>query len=236
MPTNRPPDGQNVRVTRSGTTQRVRTALVALLVAPALVLSACGADSGKKPAAAQPSVDLPTGNVDVPKGVTLTKAGTALKFGQTATVAYEPNPKRSSVVQLTVVAVYAGQISDFGAYQLDDRTRKSKPYYVRVRAKNVGTGDLSHSPIPLYAVDSRNTLIQASSFNNTFDKCPSTPLPAGFVGGKLVGGCLVYLVPAGGTLHEMSFRPLQNFEPITWQGPITPVATKKAVKKKTKKG
>jgi hypothetical protein len=234
MPTKRRADGHNVRVTRSGLPRRTRTALVAGLLAPVLVLSACGAKEEKKPSA-QPSVDLPTGSVDVPEGVTMTKAGTQLKFGEPATVAYEPNTKRSSVIELTVDSVQAGRIADFAAYQLNARTKTSRPYYVRVHVKNVGTGDLSRAPVPLYAVDTRNTLIQPSSFNNTFKKCPSTPLPAGFGPGKAMSGCLVYLVPAGGTLVEMSFRPLQDFEPITWKGTITPAVTKKPTKKPAKK-
>lgn len=234
MPANQSADGHNVRVTRSATPQRARTALIAALVAPALVLSACGADNEKKPTA-KPSVDLPTGNVDVPEGITLTKAGTELKFREPATVAYEPNTRRSSVIELRVNSVQAGRIADFSAYQLDARTRKSRPYYVRVHVKNAGDGDLSRAAIPLLAVDTRNTLIQPSSFNNTFKKCPSTPLPAGFTSGKTMSGCLVYLVPPGGTLVEMSFRPLQAFEPITWKGTITPAVTKKSKKPAKKK-
>jgi hypothetical protein len=233
MPTKRPAGGHNVRVTRLAHAQRARTAFVALLVAPALVLSACGADSEKKPSA-KPSTDLPTGNVEVPDGVTLTKAGTALKFGQTATVAYEPNTQRSSVLELTVLSVQTGRIADLAAYQLDDATKKARPYYARVRVKNVGTGDVSRSAIPLYAVDSSNALVLPSSFNNTFAKCPSTPLPAGFTNGKTVNGCLTYLIPPGKSLVEMSFRPLQAFEPITWKGAIKPAVVKKQVKKKKK--
>ena len=236
MPTKHPADGHNVRVTRSALPQRARTVFIAALVAPALVLSACGADSDKKPTA-KPSVDLPTGNVDVPDGVTLTKAGTALKFGETATVAYEPNTRRSSVLELTVLSVQTGRIADLAAYQLDDATKKARPYYARVRVKNVGTGDLSRAAIPLYAVDSSNALVLASSFNNTFPKCPSTPLPAGFTSGKTVGACLTYLIPPGKSLVQMSFRPLQAFEPITWKGTIQPPVakpSKKPAKKKKK--
>src|SRR4051812_31259723 len=183
MPTKRPACGHNVRVTRSVLALRARTALIAGLVAPALVLSACGADSDKKPAAS-PTVDLPTGDVDVPSGVTLTKAGTELKFGETATVAYQQNSQRSSVLQLTVTAVQKGRITDLAAYQLDAASKKSTPYYAHVTVKNAGKGDLSHAIAPIYAVDSTNALVQAVSFNNTFQKCPSTTLPTGFTAGK----------------------------------------------------
>ncbi len=225
---------------RAHRAHRAPLAVLATLAALVLVLAGCGTDEPKAEPSASPSVDLPTGSVEVPTGVSLTKAGTTLDFGQPATVAYEPNSRRSSVLSVTVNSVKAGRIKDFAAYELDARTKASTPYYVRVTVKNVGTGDLSRAGIPLLAVDSRDTLIQPSSFNNTFDKCPSTPLPAGFVADKQVRGCLVYLVPAGGTLTEMSFRPLQAFDPIVWQGTIEPAVVKKPAKakknaKKTKK-
>jgi hypothetical protein len=220
--------GHNVRV---HSPRRARTGLLAALIVPALVLSGCGDDGSPKKTQAKPSVSLPTGSVEVPDGVTLTKAGTALGFGEPAVVAYEPNTKRSTVLSLSVNGVQAGRISDFRDYQLDAATKKSRPYYVRFSAKNVGTGDVSRTAVPLLAVDDRNTLIQPSSFNNTFEKCPSKAFPAGFTAGKSFSGCLAYLVPGGGKLVEMSFRPLQAFEPITWKGTIKPPPLTKAQKK-----
>ena len=230
MPTIALRDGHNVRVTPS---RRARTALLAILL-PGLLLSGCG-ESDNKPKA-EPTVDLPTGNVEVPEGITLTKPGTELDFKERAVVAYEPNTRRKSVVSITVESVQAGRISDFASYRLDDRTKNSRPYYARVSVKNVGTGDLGGAAVPLLAVDDNNTLIQPSTFNNTFAKCPSLALPAAFAADKSVRGCLVYLVPDKGTLVKMSYRPLQAFEPITWDGTITPApltaAQKKAAAKK----
>jgi hypothetical protein len=232
MPTNASPEGHNVRVRPPF--RHARTALIATLIAPALLLSGCGGDNGSDKPKAEPSVDLPKGDVKVPEGITLTKAGTALKFGEPALVAYEPNTKRSSVLSLSVDSVQQGRMVDFAAYQMDANTKKSRPYYVRVNVKNVGTGDLSRSAIPLFAVDNRNTLIQPSTFNNHFAKCPSLPLPSAFGANKAVRGCLVYLVPNRGTLVKMSFRPLQAFEPITWEGTIQPPPTTKKDSKKKK--
>ena len=234
MPTNRPRDGHNVAVTRSVLPPRVRTAFVALLVAPALVLTACGSESQKKPEA-QPSVDLPTGNVDVPSGVTLTKAGTALKFGETADVAYSANPKRGSTLAITVSSVQEGKLSDLAAYQLDAGAKKSRLYYMHAVVKNTGSGDLSHMTVPLYGVDSSNALVRQSSFSPTFKKCPSTPFPAGFTQGKSANVCLVYLVPRPTTITAVSYRPLQAFEPITWKGTIKPAPAGKPTKKPAKK-
>lgn len=211
--------------------RRASTTIIAGLLAPALLLSGCGGESKDKPSA-KPSTDLPQGNVKVPAGLTLTKAGTGLQFGQPAHVAYEPNTRRSSVLSLTVNSVTAGKLSDFGAYQLNDRAKTSRPYYARFTVKNIGTGDLSRMAVPLFAVSNSNALVQPSTFNNTFKTCPSTPLPAGFGAGRSFRGCLVYMVPEKGTLVEMSYRPLQAFEPITWKGTIAPVVDKKAAAKK----
>ncbi|MBO9520381.1 MAG: hypothetical protein J7518_02490 [Nocardioidaceae bacterium] len=209
---------------------RARSVPVVLLSAALSTALLAGCGGNDEPPKSKPSVTLPTGNVNVPAGVKLTKAGTQLKFGESATVAYEPNAERNSVLQLTVTGVTQGSIADLGSYVLDDRTKASNPYYVRVAVKNVGDGDVGQTPIPLWAVDSTNTLIQASSFTNSFTKCPSTPLPTTFAPNAAATACLVYLVPNHGTLTGVSFRPLQAFAPIVWKGPITPApaAQKKA--------
>lgn len=204
----------------------VRASVLAL--AGALALSGCGSD--KKEPKAEPSATQSTSSVNVPSGVTLTEAGTDLKFGQTATVAYEPNPERNSVLELTVKSAQQGNIADLGSYVLDDRTKASTPYYVKVGVKNVGDGDVGQTPIPLWAVDKNNTLIQASSFTNAFTKCPSTPLPTTFAPNAVAETCLVYLVPDHGTLTGVSFRPLQAVAPIVWTGPVTPATVAKKKK------
>ncbi len=230
------PHRHNVRVTTTSPLASTRAAL-SIVLASALLLAGCGAEGkgkGDEPRA-RPSVQLPTGHVEVPEGVDLTEPGTRLDFGESATVAYEPNLKRSSVLSMAVLRVQTGRLADFSAYQLDKRTRASTPYYVRVKVKNVGEGDLSRAAVPLLAVDTRDTLIQPSSFNNRFRTCPSTPLPKKFTAGKSARLCLVYLVPDHGKLTEMSFRPLQAFEPIVWRGDIEPAKHKKNKKKDKKK-
>jgi hypothetical protein len=220
MRTITPTGRHNVRVTRPLTRAAAFATVVVLLA-----VAGCGADEKKKAKAepsATPSASLPTGNVTVPSGVTLTKAGETLQFRQPAVVAYQPNPQRKSVLQLSVDGVRQARISDFAGYQLSAETKKSKPYYVDVTAKNVGTGDLSRTGIPLYAVDSTNSLNQQTSFNNTFAKCPSQPLPQGFTAGKSVKTCLVYVMRPGQSLVKVSYRPLQAFPPITWEGTIAP--------------
>lgn len=202
-----------------------------LLAVASLALTGCGGSSGTPgaKATAQPDASQQT-DVPVPTGVKLTQYGTELTFGQTATVAYKPNDQRQSVLQLTVRSATRGKISDLAGYSLEERTKQSTPYYVKVRVKNVGNGDVGRTPIPLYLVDNRTpaTLINASSFTNTFTRCPSTPLPTTFAPQASRDTCLVYLVPDHGTMVGMSFRAVQEYAPILWTGKIGAPAKKKS--------
>jgi hypothetical protein len=208
--------------------RRTRLVLAAVLATGALAVAGCGGDEPARTARkATATPEEPTSSIEVPDGVTLTKAGAELRFGQPAVVAYQANTQRGSALQLSVDSVRRGRTRDLAAYQLDAQARRSRVYYARVGVENVGTGDLSHTAIPLYAVDRSNTLVQATSFNTTFARCPSGPLPAGFTAGKAVRTCLVYLVRPGQSLVMMSYRPQQTFEPITWKGTILPPAPAK---------
>ena len=227
--------GHNVRVIDPDARRATRAPMLrwsVVVLAAALALAGCG---GAEKPTTKPTVTLPTGNVNVPSGVELTKAGTDLKFGDKATVAYEPNAQRNTVLEMTVNTATQGTISDLGSYVLDDRTKASTPYYVNVSVKNVGDGDVGQTPIPLWAVDDSDTLIQASSFTNAFTKCPSTPLPTTFAPNATVTSCLVYLVPNHGKLTGLSFRPLQAVAPIVWTGTVSPPATPAPTKKPKKK-
>jgi hypothetical protein len=199
--------------------------LLAPVVALALTAAACtGGDEPAEPSAssssASPSVALPTGDVEVPEGTELTPSGAGLDFGESATVAYEAGRDRGSVLELTVLGARQGRIRDLSAFQLDEATRASTPYYVRVRVANVGTDDLGGTAVPLFAVDGRDTLVQPSTFTAEFARCPSTPLPARFGPDRTATRCLVYLLPDRGRLEAVSYRPLQSFEAITWTGEV----------------
>ncbi len=154
------------------------------------------------------------------QGVTLTDQGTALRLGQAATVSWQPNQKQVGVIKVSVTKLQKVPISAFRAWRLDAATQKSTPYFVHATVRNMGTTALSGVPVPLYLLDGRNTLLQASTFRADFPPCPSTPLPAKFTHGKKATVCLVYFAPGHGTLTAISFRPTQDYDAITWTGPV----------------
>jgi hypothetical protein len=210
-----------------------RPALPALLAVAALALAGCGSgSSSSEPAAGGTGSSTSThtwsgttsvttsGTSDVVDGVTLTPQGTRLKVGDTARVSWQPNQKTTGVIAVRVTGLLKMPISAFSAWRLNRETRQSTPYFVHAAVRNLGRSDLSHVPVPLYLLDERQALLQASRFQAKFVPCPSRPLPAKFRHGDKASVCLVYFVPRHGKLVAVSFRPTEDFDAITWQGQV----------------
>lgn len=230
-------DRMSLRALRSGARP-----LVGLALTSVLALSACsGGDEDPKAdetsegtsAAASDEPYLP-----VPDGVELTDQGSELELGDTATVAYEPRQDEVAALEITVTRIDKASFKLFVGWKLSPETKKTTPYFVHAKVKNVGDTDLGGRPVPVYGVDGTNKLIEASTFASTFKPCPSDPLPKKFRTGDSVQTCLVYLAPDRGELTAASFRPVEEFDPITWTGEITrPEALDKGKdKKKDTKG
>lgn len=205
---------------------------LAVAAVAAVTLAACGSGESTTEQPTPSATPSPSSTVSVPPTVNVTPAGADMAFGDSASVIYEPDEKRGTVLQLTVDKATKGSVKDFSSFILDDYTRAATPYYVDVTVKNVGESDVGGAPVPLWGVDADDTLLPAATFTTSFPKCASEPLPKKFAPGASTGTCLVYLAPEGGTLTGVSFRPDQDFDPIQWTGDIT---TPKPDPKKTKK-
>jgi hypothetical protein len=167
--------------------------------------------------------ESPTADVTVPEGVSVTAQGSDLKFGDSATVIFEPDQKRDTVLQLTVTGARKGRLSDFKGFILDNAyKKKANYYYVDVAVENLGEGNVGGAPIPLWGVNQDNTLLPAVNFTTKFKPCASTPLPKKFKQGDSIDTCLVFLSPDKGDLESVSFRPDQAFDPIEWTGAVKP--------------
>ncbi len=163
----------------------------------------------------------PTSTATAVQGVALTAQGTKLTLGKAAKVSWHPTQKKTGVIRVAVTKLERVPISVFHDWRLDPATAKSTPFYVHATVTNLGTTPLSGVPVPLYLLDGRNTLLQASTFRAQFSACPSTPLPTKFTQGKRTSACLVYFAPNHGKLVAVSFRPSQDFDAITWTGKVT---------------
>lgn len=222
--------------------------LLGLSLAAVLALSGCSGDdsqdsatpdtsetSGSSSSAAAEKPYLP-----VPDGVELTPQGTELELGKKAVVAYEPRQGQVGALDIKVTRLEKTTFEEsFKGWKLDDTTKKTNPYFVRATIENVGSSDLGGRRVPLYIVDGTNTLIESSTFASTFKPCPSKAFPEPFKKGDKTDVCLVYLAPDKGKLTAVSFRPTQEFDPITWTGRLTsplPAMTTKDNKGVVRKG
>lgn len=219
----------NGRVNR---VQRRAGVIVSVLALSTAALAGCSDDVEPEPTAApSPSETTATPGsasatetpyLPVPEGVELTAQGSGLDIGDEAVVAYEPRQDLLGVLAITVDRIDKTTFAkSFAGWKLDDGTLAMTPYFVQASVTNNGETDLGGRPVPLYIVDSDDTLVESSTFKGTFEPCPSKPFPKVFGSGKTMSTCLVYLAPEGTTLEAVSFRPTQDFNPITWTGKIT---------------
>ncbi len=208
--------------------------LAVVLLALLLALSACGgdADPGANSSSESGETDSGTGEtageasteaepyLPVPDGVELTAQGSPLEVGDSAVVAYEPRQDEVGALKITVTSLQDADFGDFVGWKLTPETRKTNPYFVEATVKNVGDTNLAGQGVPLYAVDGNNKLIEASTFQSTFKPCSPESFPKPFKSGDKGRFCLVYLAPDKGDLTAVSFRPVEEFDPITWTGKL----------------
>jgi hypothetical protein len=217
----------------------MRRTLVALGVVAAVALGGCsrGSGDGTSDATASSSVSTPptpSSTVEVPSAAHLTDQGSRLSFGDAAEVIFESTDNKGTVLRLTVRSVRMGRLRDFSGFILDDTYKqKASYYYARVTVKNVGHGDVGGAEVPLWGVDKTHTLLPAVNFTTEFRPCPSHKLPRRFLPGASLTTCLVYLAPDKGALEAVSYRPSQQYDPITWTGTVRPPPP---LKKPAKKG
>lgn len=205
------------------------------------VTALAGCSGGDAPEAGAESSD-PTATesaepyLPVPDGVELTPQGTHLKVEDMAVVAYEPRQDLVGVLELTITKLEETTTrKTMSAWKLTPAQEASTPYFVHVTAKNVGETDLSNRPVPLYAVNEDDLLLESTPFASSFEPCPSTPFPKRFPPGAEAELCLVYLVPEHGTLEAVSFRPEESFDPIYWTGDVEKYVPPKPEKPKNSK-
>ena len=213
--------------------------LAAVLFALLLAVSACGgkADPGASSSSEPGGENATEGSTEepylpVPDGVELTAQGSQLDVGDTAVVAYEPRQDVVGALEITVTRLVDADFNDFVGWKLTPETRKTNPYFVEATVKNVGDTNLRGQGVPLYAVDGNNKLIEASTFQSTFKPCTPESFPKPFKEGDKGKFCLVYLAPDKGDLTAVSFRPVEDFDPVTWTGKLQKTGAKKGGSKK----
>lgn len=173
----------------------------------------------------------------VPAGVELSPQGSKLALGDDATVAFQPRQGLVGVLDVKVTKLEKTSFKrSFAGWDLSAQNRKTAPYFVHATLENTGKENLGGRRVPLYVVDSTDTLVESASFSSTFAPCPDDRLPKKFGPGRTAKVCLVYLAPDKGKLRAVSFRPTQAFDPITWTGTVSAVSERSTKGAKAGKG
>jgi hypothetical protein len=211
--------------------RRAGSTCVALVAAAALLAGCSDDDKGPDVGGRSPSSSTPgetgtatasaTASLPVPAGVELSPEGSQLAVGDTATVAYELRQGVVGVLDIKVTRLEKTSFKkSFVGWDLDQAQKNSNPYFVRVTLTNRGDTDLGGKHVPLYIVDGNNTLVEATTFASAFPPCQPGVFPKKFKTGHTMRACLVFLSPKKGELTAVSFRPTQEFDPITWTGEL----------------
>ncbi len=160
-------------------------------------------------------------SLPVPEGVELSPEGSQFEVDDTATVAYELRQGVVGVLDIRVSRLEKTSFKkSFVGWDLDPSQKKSNPYFVRATITNRGETDLGGKKAPLYIVDGTNTLVEATTFASAFPPCEPGEFPKKFKPGQKLKVCLVFLAPKKGDLTAVSFRPTQDYDPITWTGEL----------------
>jgi hypothetical protein len=186
----------------------------ALLLIPALVpaLSACSTTSP------DPGADPTTPATAEASG---TEPGTALSYGDSATLVWQPTASITGELELSVDEVAEQRPSVFDGWLRDDAMTASRAYFVTVTLTNTGEADLAGQAVPVYLRDDNGRLGAPWTLGGDFTACQSGPLPSPFAAGAETEMCLVYLAPDRARIDAMVFEPSEGYDPIMWTGEVT---------------
>ena len=150
------------------------------------------------------TTEAATTEAPAPSGA-LTPMGTTLKIGQAAVIAYDDSSNhKKSRIEVTPQKIEKGTLDDFKNIELEGKQKTSTPYYVTMRVKNVGKGDLSGTDPASYidGIDDRGQEQNEIIFFGDFNRCNSDKAKS-LKPGESYTSCLAYLMPGGGSIKGM---------------------------------
>ena len=188
--------------------------------------------SGTEAADAETTADY----LPVPEGVDLTAPGTGLGFGEPATIAWRPRQDTVVALDLTVERIDRTSFKEsFDGWQVTKEMRGQLPYFVRVRATNVGDNRVGGLLVPLYGFSGESAMYEPLDFREqVFEPCPGGDLPKKLAPGRSADLCFVYLLPEDQELAAAAFDVVGE-APVTWSGRITEIEKPKKDEKSDKR-
>ncbi len=156
-----------------------------------------------------------------------TAPGTKLTPGTPAIVNYKPGVKSNSPtyrMQVTVVSIDKGSPSELNGVELEKAQQGQTPYYVHLRIRNEGAGNVAAEEINPAAgfqtTDDRGQPGQELTILGKFRTCETGSVPKQFTKGVTWNTCNLYLVGSGGSIVSASWTggggEAYSENPIVW--------------------
>jgi len=196
---------------------------IVLTVSIAIALGGCGSSGGGSD----------SGGSAIPKGfggaVGSTKPGAQLSIGQTAHVTFAPMHTDTDVndplrvqIDVTVVSIREGAISDLSGFNLNAQQKASVPYYLTSKVTNNGSSFPTQFSEPgVIALDAHgNTQSSTGLLLGDLKKCPQvTAPPKVWKASQSITSCDVYLMPQGSSIVSAQYNgtPAYAASPVTWK-------------------
>jgi hypothetical protein len=195
---------------------------IVLTVGIAIALGGCGASGSGSG----------SGGSSIPKGyggaVGSTKPGAQLSIGQTAHVTFAPMHTDTDVndplrvqIDVTVVSIRKGAISDLSRFDLSARQKASVPYYLTSKVTNNGAPFPTQFSEPDIAAFDTHGTTQSSLglLLGNLKQCPQVAAPKVWKTGQSTTPCEVYLMPQGSAIVSAQYigTPAYAASPVTWK-------------------
>jgi hypothetical protein len=156
-----------------------------------------------------------------------TAPGTKLTPGTPALVNYKPGVNANSPtyrMQVTVVSIDRGSPSELNGVELEKAQQGQTPYYVHLRMRNEGAGNVAAEEINPAAgfqtTDDRGQPGQELTILGKFRTCETGEVPKQFTKGVTWNTCNLYLVGTGGSIVSASWTggggEAYSEKPIVW--------------------
>lgn len=226
--------------TASTTRHDTRAFALAAIIGLALAAAGCGSSgasnstaSTSAPATASTATSTPetTGSSSASSKAgsgDTTPAGTKLTTGATAVVDYKPEEepnKPTYHLELSVLGIQKGSQVEMDGVELSKAQREQTPYYVKLRIRNIGTGDASahenNPTVPFQATDDRGAQGQELTVLGTYRPCETVLVPKHFTHGVTYQTCVVYMVGHGGSIVKEAWTgnggDAYGEDPIVWK-------------------
>ena len=204
---------------------------LAVLLASALALAACGEDSSNETgsaasaptATAAPPATTATTTPAAGGDAELSEAGETLALGTRVVAPYVVYGKSGAAqhtrLGVTVVKIRKGKISDFKDFNLDAKQKKTTPYFVDVKYENLGKLKLQRFLMDPAIEDPDGQEYKPLNLiilSGTFKKCPQ-PSRSRLRAGQSFTLCAPFLLPKGTTLERVRFQGDVTKDPYFWK-------------------